>query len=622
MGKYHLRGRHLKLIAYHSAKHSIRGGMGLVFTFLTLIVGLSIAAVFISPIEQIARHAKASGVDSGSEAENTKEILDQLVHEGKPAIKWALGADDEQVTYLTETKPALVSAIFIALLFAVPFLVVFGAFNQTAGDISNKGLRYLLLRTERANIFVGRFLGTLLFTWIVLAILMAILLLYLAFKAKFYPFGDLGLWMLQGYIAMCIFTVPYVALCAWISGAVDSAFVSMVLALLVAGFIPMIVAIARNINAAAGYFGYVLPWPLKYELISGDITHVLGSIAAMAGFTALFMFLRPPQLPDEGPLMSGVADSAVAAISIKGITKRFGQQTALNAVSFDVPQRSVFGLLGPNGAGKTTLFSLVAGFLKADQGSIQVLGIDIEQISELRGRLTILPQDALFQANVPVIEQLIFFAQLTGYSRADAEVVATRVLGLVGLAEAAKKNPRTLSHGMSKRLGIAQAFLGKPEVILLDEPTAGLDPVNAKATRELIRSIQTTATLVVSSHDLDEIQHMCSHVAIVDKGKLVECNTVSSIVQTTRKVRFSFARALNPAELTTVRGVLGISDVVDGAEAGDYMVLMDPVAAGRKQEDVIAEVVQKLAAGGLVPRSVSEGASLESRFLEVTGAKT
>jgi ABC-2 type transport system ATP-binding protein len=306
------------------------------------------------------------------------------------------------------------------------------------------------------------------------------------------------------------------------------------------------------------------------------------------------------------------------ALEIQKVVKHFGLTKALDGVSFEVPRNSTFGLLGPNGAGKTTLFSLIAGFLKPKSGAIRCLGVDVEQVSELRGKLSILPQDALFQSNVPILEQLVFFAQLTGYERADAEKEAMRGLEIVGLADVAKKNARTLSHGMAKRLGIAQAFLGKPEVILLDEPTAGLDPVNARNIRDLIQKFPRTGTVVVSSHDLNEIQEMCSHVAILDKGHLVECKTVKEITQASRKVRMTFAKELSKDNIQTIQKIDGVKSV-SSDEAGVYMIEIDP--SSRKQEEVSAEVVGKLAASGVIPKTVSEGETLESRFLAVTGNK-
>jgi ABC-type multidrug transport system ATPase subunit len=306
------------------------------------------------------------------------------------------------------------------------------------------------------------------------------------------------------------------------------------------------------------------------------------------------------------------------AVRIHDLTKHFGQTKALEGVTFDIPANTLFGLLGPNGAGKTTLFSLAAGFLKPTRGSIEVLGIDVEQISELRGRLSILPQDAMFQANIPILEQMVFFGLLSGYSREEARDEALRALGIVGLADSARRNARVLSHGMAKRLGIAQAFLGHPECIFLDEPTSGLDPANARSIRQLIRQLKQTATVIISSHDLDEIQEMCSHVAIIDHGRLIECNEVAAITQADKQLRMSFTRALTPAETKKVLEVAGVTSLAMGQD-NEYTIHLDLQRAGRTQEEVIAEVVQKLVVTGLVPRSISEGASLEDRFLEVTG---
>src|SRR5262249_17507716 len=209
---------------------------------------------------------------------------------------------------------------------------------------------------------------------------------------------------------------------------------------------------------------------------------------------------------------------------------------ALDGVTFDVPANSIFGLVGPNGAGKTTLFSLVAGFLKPTRGHIEVLGIDVENISELQGRLSILPQDALFQTNVPILEQLTFFSRVNGLDYEAAREEALQSLKIVGLEEAARKNPRVLSHGMAKRLGIAQAFLGDPEVVILDEPTSGLDPGGARSIRMLVRDLRRRGTVMISSHNLREIQEICTHVAIIDHGKLVECSDIESLTQATKLV--------------------------------------------------------------------------------------
>ena len=309
---------------------------------------------------------------------------------------------------------------------------------------------------------------------------------------------------------------------------------------------------------------------------------------------------------------------ASPAVRIRNVSKVFGKQKALDDVSFDIPLGSVFGVLGPNGAGKTTLFSIMANFLKPASGSIEVLGTNVDKIGDLQGRLSILPQDALFQSNVPVREQLEFFALLSGMTQQGAAEETTRVLTMVGLLESQKKNARALSHGMTKRLGIAQAFMGKPEVIVLDEPTAGLDPINASAVRRLILDIKmkAKATLLISSHNLAEIQELCAAVAILHNGKLVEYKSIAELTEAKGVVRMTFGRKLSDPELAILKAQPGVGDVeID--TANEYSIDLK-LASGQAADQLIGTLVSELAKAGLVPRSVKEGASLEEKFLEAT----
>lgn len=315
-------------------------------------------------------------------------------------------------------------------------------------------------------------------------------------------------------------------------------------------------------------------------------------------------------------------------VSINGLSKRFGRIQALNKVSFEVPSNSIFGLLGPNGAGKTTLFSIIADFLKADAGTIKVLGIDTRHISRLQGRLSTLPQDAQFQRNVPILEQLVFFRLLAGRTKKQAREEVIHSLELVGLKSVAKRRVRSLSHGMVKRLGISQAFLGHPEVILLDEPTAGLDPASARQIRDLIKQLKQRATIVVSSHNLAEIQELCDHVAILDHGNLVLAGSVDEITRADREYNLSLSRPLQNSELqqlTSIKGVRSIKILSHppgrGKESADYLLTLNLSDDHLDQDTVIAPVLRSLLDMSITPRKLTEGRSLETQFLEVTGAQ-
>jgi ABC-type multidrug transport system ATPase subunit len=307
-----------------------------------------------------------------------------------------------------------------------------------------------------------------------------------------------------------------------------------------------------------------------------------------------------------------------AAISIHDLSKRFPGTLALDDVSFDVPRGSLFGLLGPNGAGKTTLFSIAAGFLKPSGGSLEILGVDVAHVSELRGRFSMLPQDAGFQAGIPVLDQLVMFARLAGYDPAEAARRAREALELVGLGQVAKRSARALSHGMMKRVALCQAFLGEPEVILLDEPTAGLDPENARRMRELIVGMRTKQTLVLSSHNLREVQELCDHAAILHLGRLEICDSMEALTSAHALVRIELAQPLPDAAAAALCALPGVRALERSGERG-FNLELDPEAGGG--HDAVLRAVQRclVTDHDLVPRSLNEGASLEARFLEITG---
>ncbi len=302
-----------------------------------------------------------------------------------------------------------------------------------------------------------------------------------------------------------------------------------------------------------------------------------------------------------------------AVIEAKQLVKRYKLVTAVDGLDLSVPEGSVFGLIGPNGAGKTTTFSMLCGYVRADAGAATVLGTDVGRIYELKGRLTALPQDALLPPHDPVIDSLTFYGRLLGWDRQKARAAAKRALELTDMARWEKARGGALSHGMAKRVGLAQAFLGEPEVVLLDEPTAGLDPVAAAQVRDLVRSLKGRSTVVISSHNLHELEELCDHAAIMSRGKCVQAGAMSEITAANAQVRFVLGKE---PPLPMLKQLACVADAEWDAER---RLLVARFQDGKfEAEQVIAQVLGVLLQSGIPISGVAKGRRLEERVLELT----
>jgi ABC-type multidrug transport system ATPase subunit len=311
---------------------------------------------------------------------------------------------------------------------------------------------------------------------------------------------------------------------------------------------------------------------------------------------------------------ANVREGAPPAIELRNVVRKFGSATAVNDVSFSVPDGAVYGLIGPNGAGKTTTFSMIAGFLAPTSGELFVLDHKPESVEALKGRLGVLPQDALLPANERVGDFLVYLGRLQGMTSSDARASAEGVLAEVDGASWWKTKCGTLSHGMAKRVGIAQALLGKPRVILLDEPTAGLDPRVAFHIRQLVKTRKGRATIVISSHNLQELEEICDGAAVLDRGQLVASGTMSELTASAEEVRFNLARGPVPEE--AVRGLPGVKLVSWDKSTRELTVSFERSAG--EAEDIIALVVPVLLAEKARLSGISKGRGLEQRVMELT----
>jgi ABC-2 type transport system ATP-binding protein len=308
--------------------------------------------------------------------------------------------------------------------------------------------------------------------------------------------------------------------------------------------------------------------------------------------------------------------TAPASIRFAAVDKRFGSTQALRGLSLEVPSGTLFGLIGPNGAGKTTAFSIACGFLQPDAGQVEVLGQRGFDPARLKGRVTALPQDAALGRETRCLEHLIYFGRLQGLDPIRARRDGERLLEEVGLGDRKNARTKTLSHGMLRRLAVAQALLGEPELVLLDEPTSGLDPRHAHEIRELLRKARTAGrTVVISSHNLPELETLCEHVAFIDRGQTVAAGPTDVVTGKGQEVEVQLSTG--PVPLEALQALLASDQVTWDPDRRLLRVLFRP-APERQAEDVIAATLRLLLDAGARIAGVRRGASLEKKFLEMT----
>jgi len=289
----------------------------------------------------------------------------------------------------------------------------------------------------------------------------------------------------------------------------------------------------------------------------------------------------------------------VDVISCKRLTKRFGSVVAVSGLELGVSASQVYGFLGPNGAGKTTTIRMLVGLVRPTEGQIRLLG-------------RLLPDPRAVAGTGSMIEEPAFYPWLTG--RQNLQVMAAagggcaaaefgRVLGVTGLSEVAGRKVRTYSQGMRQRLGLAAAMLGRPPLLIIDEPTNGLDPAGIREIRSLLRDLAADGTTVfMSSHLLAEVEQVCDRVAVIVRGRIVEEGAPAGLGAIRRRIRVQVEEADNE-----VAGQL-LGRWEARQQDGQFLVEHD---SGR-------DVNAALAAGGVIAESVTvELPRLEDRFLEI-----
>lgn len=296
-------------------------------------------------------------------------------------------------------------------------------------------------------------------------------------------------------------------------------------------------------------------------------------------------------------------------IQAQQLSKAFGQHQVLTALDFTISAGEPVALIGPNGAGKTTLFSILCGFLTADRGTIEIFG-QKPGSDGLSGRVSALPQDAMLDPNFSIGSQLTFYGQLQGMTKATAAAETKRVLALVDLADYISQKATVLSHGMRKRVAIAQALLGQPELVLLDEPTAGLDPVNALQVRQIIANLTREATFMISSHNIFELERLCGTVLYLEHGKLVQQRSLQQGAAGYLSLQLEQTDAA--PVLAVLQQLPGVNSV-ENTQKNEFAIHYDRELA----PDLDITLIGVLRAQGWQYRSLTQGRTLEQQLFAV-----
>jgi ABC-2 type transport system ATP-binding protein len=310
-----------------------------------------------------------------------------------------------------------------------------------------------------------------------------------------------------------------------------------------------------------------------------------------------------------------------SAISMAGLTKQYPGVVALSGVTLDVPAGTVFGFLGPNGAGKTTALRILAGLAHATSGTATVNGVPVSAAGEHRRQLGYLAQDPRFYGWMTGRETLCYVADFYGRDRGRDQRIDD-LLERVGLADAADRRTSGYSGGMRQRLGIAQALVGRPAVILLDEPVSALDPIGRKDVLELMRELKGETTVFYSTHILDDVQRVSDHVAILHQGRLVKAAPtqalLSSFTRNVLRVVLGGAGTATDASLRQLAGVDGVAVISRDGDVSTYEVTTADGASTTVQRSITRLAVD---AGLTLISNAAETLDLETVFLRLIDQK-
>jgi ABC-2 type transport system ATP-binding protein len=311
-------------------------------------------------------------------------------------------------------------------------------------------------------------------------------------------------------------------------------------------------------------------------------------------------------------------------IKTHGLIKRFGDITAVNGISLSVKRGEVLGFLGPNGAGKSTTMKMITGFLAPDEGTVNVAGIDMAT-NPIAAKKSIgyLPEGAPAYGDMTARSFLKFIAEIRGFDGADRDRKVDAVEDRTGLAGVMDQRIETLSKGYKRRVGLAQAILHDPEVLILDEPTDGLDPNQKYHVRSLIEEMATNKAIVVSTHILEEVEAVCSRAVIIDRGRVVADGTAEELQRRLpyhNAVAVTVAADASAMALAAMKAIGGVSGVEEVSKANGHAHLRALSAGNGEIIGAVAAALRDKSIG--VDQIYVERGRLDDVFREITTHET
>lgn len=307
-------------------------------------------------------------------------------------------------------------------------------------------------------------------------------------------------------------------------------------------------------------------------------------------------------------------------VTVHKLTKKYGELCAVDNLSFEVRQGEIFGFLGPNGAGKSTTLNVLTTLTDYDRGEVTVGGYDLAgEKDKIKRIIGMVPQEIAVYPNLSAYENVIFFASLYGLSGAALKNAAREALQFVGLTEYAKKRPKQMSGGMQRRLNIACGIVHTPKLIVMDEPTVGVDTQSREHILNSIRILRDRgATVIYTSHYMPEVQEICDRIAIIDKGRMAACGTEEELVSLVTDVKSVYVDTSFPAgfDVEAFTGRLGLIPDVKRVTATEKGLRLDMSLKNNGITPVLqAFLEEKLP----IPSVNCESPTLETTFLSLTG---